>query len=121
MRFFSKSKQDLAPDKKRSKDDKCHGLNHVLLLDLSDMSKQDLWACRLFVFLAVRLLHIQNQFKHSCSVEGNSFTFIKNAKVTLKMQFINAQTVLFIWLRQINGSELDRHQTPVFQASGSTS
>ena len=37
-------------------DDKCHTLNHMFLLKLSDRPKEDLWVCGIFVFF-LRLRH----------------------------------------------------------------
>lgn len=53
--------------------------------------------------------HSQHQFKHSWPAQGNASTFIRNAKVILKMQFINPRqwTVFFILLWKINVIELE--------------
>ena len=96
-----------------SDDDKCHTLNHMFLLKLSDRPKEDLWVCGIFVFFLCYAAdvpwHSRDQFKHSWPAQGNSSTFIRNAKVTLKMQFINPQqwTVFFILLWKINVIELE--------------
>lgn len=100
--------------------DKCHTLNHMFLLKLSDRPKEDLWADGIFVLPPPHPTgvdvdapwHSQHQFKHSWPAQGNSSTFIRNAKVTLKMQFINPRqwTVFFILLWKINVIELESCQ-----------
>lgn len=96
--------------------DKCHTLNHMFLLKLSDRPKEDLWVGGIFVFCFFSIgsamdvpWHSQHQFKHSWPAQGNSSTFIRNAKVTLKMQFINPRqwAVFFILLWKINVIELE--------------
>lgn len=56
--------------------------------------------------------HSQRQFKHSWPAWGDSSSFIRNAKVTLKMQFINPRrwTLFFILLWKINVIELEGRQ-----------
>lgn len=56
--------------------------------------------------------HSQHQFKHSWPAWGDSSSFIRNAKVTLKMQFINPRrwTLFFILLWKINVIELEGRQ-----------
>lgn len=94
--------------------DKCHTLNHMFLLKLSDRAKgrfMSLWnVCVSLSGVAMDVpWHSQHQFKHSWPAWGDSSSFIRNAKVTLKMQFINPRrwTLFFILLWKINVIELE--------------
>lgn len=94
--------------------DKCHTLNHMFLLKLSDRAKGRFmggWnVCVSLNSVAMDVpWHSQHQFKHSWPAQGDSSSFIRNAKVTLKMQFINPRrwTLFFILLWKINVIELD--------------
>lgn len=86
----------------------------MFLQKLPDRPKEDLWVYRLSRFFPPDFAmdvpwHSQHQFKHSWPAQGNSSTFIRNAKVTLKMQFINPRqwTLFFIMLWKINVIELE--------------
>lgn len=98
----------------------------MFLLKLSDRPKEDLWADGIFVLSPPTGVdvdapwHSQHQFKHSWPAQGNSSTFIRNAKVTLKMQFINPRqwTVFFILLWKINVIELESCQSRLLLRKG---